>query len=86
MEKVAQDYNAAVKVSGAITGRKAKEKFDDLLLVFQKEEAASLCKSGTDEEYTEVDILLEELDELERDSKAENVALKKKVSHILICY
>jgi hypothetical protein len=56
------------------------------LLIFWKEEAASLCKSGTDEEYTEVDILLEELDELERDVKAENVALKKKVSHILICY
>jgi len=83
-DKVAQDYNAAMKEPSAITGRKAKEKFDDLLAIFRKEEVESLHKSGTNEEYTELDTLLEELDELERDFRAEDEALKKKVNNILI--
>jgi hypothetical protein len=46
----------------------------------------SLCKSGTNEEYTELDILLEELDELEHDARVEDEvtkeSAKKKVSYI----
>jgi hypothetical protein len=83
---VAQDYNAAVKEPNAINGRKAKEKFDILLSTFRRDEVESLRKSGTNEEYTELNTLLEELDELEHDAKVEDEATKestkKKVSYI----
>lgn len=84
-DRVAEEYNAAIEEQNAITGRKAKEKFDLLLSTFRKEEVESLRRSGTDEEYTELDHLLEELDEMERDARAESEAskdnIKKKVSH-----
>jgi hypothetical protein len=82
-DAVANEYNEAEGEPNAITGRKAKEKFEFLLATFRKEEAESLRKSGTDEEYDEMKRLLEELDELERDSRAisdgEKEALKRKV-------
>jgi hypothetical protein len=76
-ESVAEDYNLAVKQPNAIKGRKANEKFYSLLSIFRKNKAASLRKSGTNEEYTELDQLLEDLDELEHDSRIENEAIKE---------
>jgi hypothetical protein len=81
-DAVAQDYNLAIKEPDCINGRKAKEKFYSLLSTFRKDEAESLRKSGTDEEYTELDQLLEELDELERDSRIKNELNKKKVIYL----
>ena len=56
------------------------------MTTFRKEEVESLRRSGTDEEYTELDQLLEELDELERDARAQSEAEKdlnkKKVNNI----
>ena len=48
-----------------------------MLSIFQKDKAALLHKSRTNEEYTELDQLLEELDELERDSRIENETTKE---------
>lgn len=76
-ESVAEDYNLAIKQPNAIKGRKANEKFYALLSTYRKDKAVSLRKSGTNEEYTELDQLLEDLDELERDSRTENEALKE---------
>src|SRR4051812_49350957 len=69
---VAKEFNAAEEEANAITGKKAREKFEHLLAVFRREEAESLRKSGADEEYNEMKHLLEEVDELERDAKAVN--------------
>src|SRR4051812_5527181 len=82
-ETVAQDYNLAIKEPNCINGRKAKEKFYSLISTFRKDEAESLRKSGTDEEYTELDRLLEELDELERDSRIKNELNRKKVIYMI---
>ena len=76
-ESIAEDYNLAVKQPNSIKGRKANEKFYSLLSIFRKDKAASLRKSGTNKEYTELDQLLEELDELEHDSRIENETMKE---------
>jgi hypothetical protein len=82
---IAENYNMAIETPNAINGRKAKEKFEFLLSAFRKEEVESLRKSGTDEEYTEMNHLLEELDELEHDAKVENETMKESNKKQVIC-
>jgi len=84
-EKVATEYNEATGLSGALWAKSARIAYEDFMHAYRKNENLSKKKSGEDEEHTEIDDILQNLDQLDKDAQdaadAETAAKRKKVLH-----
>ena len=84
--KVADGFNTAVGEC-VIDHRRAQEKFEKLIATWKSDKRESLRASGTEEEYSEQEVLLTELAEQFEDAQANNeievAKNKKKVSDYL---